>query len=233
MTASDYSGTTITVAIVEDAPRFSTSIAAALGASAMLQCVGVCQSADEALGRLPEWKPDVALLDLDIGPGRSGLDILPELVRQSPGTLFLILTVIEDPESMFQALLRGAVGYLAMSTPIAELPAAILEVYQGFLRLSPEVLRRMFAAFQNPEPSAPELERLSPGEAELLELLAQGYDRKELAQRVELSPETLKTHMRNIHHKLRVSTTRQAFLKVYPRRRLQVFPSRFNTHDPL
>ncbi len=212
----------ITVAVVEDDARFSQGLVGALRTAPGLHCAGLCQTKAEALAQLPAWRPDVVLLDLDLGTGRDGLDILPDLARQLSDTRFLILTVVEDSDAVFQAVSRGAHGYLLKSISLSELPSAILEVHQGNYRLSPEVLRLMLDCFRNPPPSVNEQGKLSPREAELLELLAQGYERKELAERFNLSAETIKTHIRNIHQKLRVSTTQQAVQKVYPHKRLRL-----------
>jgi DNA-binding NarL/FixJ family response regulator len=223
----------VTVAVVEDSARFSKGLVDALRASPQLRCVGLCQTRAEALTQLPSWKPNVALLDLDLGTGRDGLEILPKLVHELPDTKFLVLTVVGDPAAIFQAAQLGAFGYLRKSIPLAELPAAILEVHDGFPRFSPEVLRLIWESFRNPPAAVEEQNKLSPREAELLELLAQGYDRKELATRFNLSPETVKTHVRNIHQKLCVSTTQQAVQKVYPAKRFRLLPRWMRGGEPI
>lgn len=225
--------TVVTVALVEDTPRFSQGLVGALRPVPAIRCVGLCQTAAEARAQLPGWRPDVVLLDLDLGTGRDGLDLLPDLARQLPDTRFLVLTVVEDPQAIFEAVTRGACGYLLKSISLAELPAAILEVHHGDTRLSPEVSRLMWRAFQNPPPNVDERNKLSPREAELLELLAQGYERKELAIRFNLSAETVKTHVRNLHHKLRVSTTQQAVQKVYPAKRFRLLPRWIRGGEPI
>lgn len=225
--------TAVTIAIVEDDRRFSDGLVSALRSAPGLRCVGLCPTRAEALTQLPAWQPNVVLLDLDLGTGRDGLDILPELVRQLPETKFLVLTVVDDPTAVFQAAQRGAFGYLRKSMPLAELPAAIREVHAGFPRFSPEVLRLIWQSFRNPPPDSEEQNKLSSREAELLELLAQGYERKELATRFNLSPETVKTHIRNIHTKLRVSTTQQAVLKVYPAKRFRLLPRWMRGGEPV
>jgi DNA-binding NarL/FixJ family response regulator len=224
---------TVTVAVVEDTSRFSEGIVEILHGAPQLYCLGVCQTATEALAKLPVWKPDVVLLDLDLGTGRDGLDILPVLRQQLPDTHFLVLTVVDDPAAVFQAVLRGAMGYLRKSTPLAELPSAILEVHQGFWRLSSDVMRLMLDSFRNPPPAVEEQNRLSRRESEILDLLAQGYERKELAVRFNLSAETVKTHVRNIHHKLSVATTQQAVQKVYPSKRIRILPRWITRGEPL
>jgi two-component system, NarL family, response regulator DevR len=211
----------VKVAIVEDTPRFSKGLVNALRAAPQLQSVGVCETVAEALSQLPAWRPDVVLLDLDLGTGRDGIDILPELVRQLPETRFLVLTVVDDPEAIFQAFICGAAGYLRKSISLEELPVAILAVHQGYPRLSPEVLRRIIETLKN-GPSEEELAKLTPRETQFLDLLAQGYEPKELATRFNLSPETIKRHTKNIREKLGVSTTPEAVQKVYPSKLLRI-----------
>ncbi len=223
----------VTVALVEDDRRFSQGLVLALRDAPGLRCVGLCPTRAEALAQLPGWRPDVVLLDLDLGTGRDGLDILPELARQLPDTKFLVLTVVDDPTAIFQAAQRGAFGYLRKSVPLAELPAAILEVHAGFHRFSPEVLRLMWNSFRNPPPDSEEKNKLSSREAELLELLAQGYAPKELANHFNLNRETVKTHIRNIHDKLCASTTQLAIQKVYPAKRFSLLPRWIRGGDPI
>jgi DNA-binding NarL/FixJ family response regulator len=214
----------IKVAVVEDTSRFSKALREALNAAVQLQCIGVCQSATEALANLPIWRPDVVLLDLDLGPGKGGLDVLSELASKIPDTRFLILTVLDDPKAVFEAAKRGAAGYLRKSIPLAELPEIILEVHQGQLRFSPEVFDLIWKAFKNPRPSDSEVEKLSPREAEVLDFLAQGYQPKELSIKLSMGRETMKTHIRNIHKKLLVCSTQAAVQKVYPTKRFWLLP---------
>lgn len=214
----------ITVAIVEDMPKFSRGLVKAFESTPNVQCLGVCQTTADARVDIPVWRPDVVLLDIDLGAGRDGLEILPELSGKLPGTKILVLTVLDDAETIFQAVMRGAHGYLLKSTPLAELLPAIQEVHEGHFRLSPGVLHLILEAFRNPPPATDAQSTLSPREAEILELLAQGYDRKEIAARLNLGVETIKTHIRNIHNKLCVSTTNQAIAKVYPKKRFWLIP---------
>lgn len=209
----------VAVAIVEDDARFSRGLVKALNVSPRLRCVGSCKTKAEALAQLASWRPDAVLLDLDLGTGRDGLDMLPELTRRLPTAKFLVLTAVEDADAIFQAASRGAHGYLRKSISITDLPLAIIGVHEGDLRLSPDVLRRIWERFR---PSVGEQTKLSPREAEVLELLAEGYERKEIAARLELSGETIKTYVRSIHQKLCVCTTEQAVQKVYPRKRLRI-----------
>ncbi len=223
----------VTVAVVEDDPRFSQRLLSALRSAPGIRCAGLCSTRADALARLPAWKPNVVLLDLDLGAGCDGLDILPALLHQLPDTKFLVLTVVDDPAAIFRAAQLGAFGYLRKSLPLAELPAAILEVQDGLPRFSPEVLRLIWQSFRNPPPDRQERNKLSPREAELLEFLAQGYERKELATRFNLSPETIKAHIRNIHHKLHVTDTQAAVRKVYPAKRFRLLPRWMRGGDPV
>src|SRR6266496_369824 len=101
--STEITNAAVKVAVVEDAPRFSKGLVEALRTAPQLRCVGVCQTATEALTQLQVWRPDVVLLDLDLGPGPGGLDVLSEMARKLPDTRFLVLTVVDDPKAIFEA----------------------------------------------------------------------------------------------------------------------------------
>lgn len=194
--------------------------------------MGLCETGTDALDKLPIWRPDVVLLDLDLGQGPSGLDVLSKLARALIETRFLILTVSDDPNAIFEAALRGACGYLRKSIAVTELPTAVREVYQDEMRLSPEVLRLMWNAFQNPRPLGVEVEKLSPREAEALELLAQGFSLKDVAVRLNIGLETVRTYARNIRINLNVRSTDQAVKKVYPGKLFSLLPRWIRSGKP-
>jgi RNA polymerase sigma factor (sigma-70 family) len=207
---------TVRVAVVEDDPEVRAGLEALLRVSPGFDCVAACASAEEALTRVPPAEPDVVLMDIGL-PGMSGIECIRELKRQRPKTQCMMLTVFEDHERIFKSLTAGASGYLLKSSPPDRLLDAIAELHQGGAPMSAQIARRVVEAFQRPETAAEPAARLSPRETEIIRLLAQGLLYKEIADRLGLSTETIRTHLHNIYEKLHVRTRTEAVMKVFGR----------------
>lgn len=224
----------IRVAVIEDDRKFREGLVFLLNASAGLRSVAAVVDSAEALAKLPLLAPppDVILLDLDLGHGKpDGVESLPALRKALPSTKCLILTALDQPDRVFEAVRRGACGYLRKSATSAELPEAIRDVHEGFARLSPDVFQRIFSALQNPPPDAKEWAKLTPREQEILELQALGFSPKEITARLSISYDTFKTHSQHIRTKLEVRTGQQAVRKVFPRKLLALLPRSISGGD--
>ena len=209
------------IAIVEDKQDVREGLVFLLNRSPGLECVFACASGEEAVARLPAVQPDVILLDIQLSGALSGLDCIGRLNAAIPAVRIVMLTVFDQPEIIFRALQLGAVGYLRKSSSSAEIISTIQDVHQGGARISPDLARLVFSAFQNPSPVSVELQKLSERERHVLELRAQGYDTAEIAARFDISKETVKCHCRSIYQKLQVHTANQAISKVYPDKKYQ------------
>src|SRR5207249_921960 len=143
-------------------------------------------SAESAAAKLPEDKPDVVLVDINLS-GQSGIHCVFRLKPLMPGTQFLMLTVYEDADHIFDALAAGASGYLLKRTPRAELLAAINQVREGGSPMTSYIARKVVQSFQPPLAEAPDTQVLSPREWEVLRLLARGYAYKEIADALSIS----------------------------------------------
>lgn len=217
----------IRVAVVEDDRKYRDGLVFLLKASAGLQSVGAVANGGEALTKLPLLMPppDVVILDLDLGAGEpDGVESLPALLKVLPSAKFLMLTAMDQPERVFEAVRRGASGYLRKSDSLAELPAAIREVQAGHARISPEIFQLIFTALQNPSPAAQEWAKLSRREREILELQASGFAPKEIMIRLHICYDTLKSHSKHIRDKLEVRNAEQAVRKVFPKKLLTLLP---------
>lgn len=210
---------TITVCIVEDdlstRKIFATWIERAEGFS----CLGHFGDAESAIEKLPELKPDVVLTDVNL-PGLSGVDCVQRLKPTMPGTQFVMLTVYEDADHIFQALAAGAAGYLLKQTPREELLRAVKDVHLGGSPMTSKIARKVVQAFHPHRAGTPETNELSPREQELLNLLAQGYLYKEIAEAMKITVGTVNTYIRRIYEKLQVRSRSQAVAKA----RLQGVP---------
>jgi DNA-binding NarL/FixJ family response regulator len=207
---------TIAVAVLEDVDELRASLVALLTGYEGFSCAGAFATGEEALRRIPQLRPDVVLMDINL-PGMSGITCAALLRPQIPDTPIMMLTVYEDDEMVFQALKAGAVGYLLKQTPPAKLLEAIREVYEGGAPMSNQIARRVIASFQNDPRQFAEDPCLSPREREILEYLAKGLRYKEIADSLFISTDTVRTHLRNIYQKLHVRSATEALNKVSPR----------------
>lgn len=200
------------VAIVEDDRGLREQLAQILGAAPDVRFVGACASGEEALERIPTLQPDVVLMDIKL-PGMSGIECVAHLKRALPSLQILMLTVYEDSERIFRALKAGADGYLLKSSPPEVLLEAIDDVRRGGSPMSSPIARKVVRHFHLVGPSPEESENLSPRELEVLRLLSAGYIYKEIADRLGIGIETVRTYVKNICEKMHVRNRVEAVAK--------------------
>jgi DNA-binding NarL/FixJ family response regulator len=169
-------------------------------------------SAESALAKLLTEKPGVVLMDINL-PGMSGIECVRQLKPQLPDTQFVMLTVYEDTDHIFDALAVGASGYLLKHTPRAELLTALKDVHAGGSPMTSNIARKVVQSFLRAAPQVDESVNLSPREREVLELLACGYLYKEIADKLSISVATVVTYIRRIYEKLHVRSRAQAVAK--------------------
>ena len=201
----------ITVAIVEDDAGIRDALIRILGRSRDFRCLGCYPSAEEALHELPTVKPDVVLMDINL-PGMSGVECVRKLKAQAFSAHIVMLTVYEDSEQIFESLAAGATGYLLKRTPPAELLEAIRDVHSGGAPMSSQIARKVVQSFRGAAPASQATD-LSPREQEILGWLAQGFLIKEIADRLGIGFDTVRTHIRRIYEKLQVHSRAQAVAK--------------------
>ena len=203
----------ITVSIVEDDASVRSLLSEWIRGAAGFECVGVHENAEVALVALPQEKPAVVLMDINM-PGISGIECVRRLKPQMLDTQFMMLTVYEDPDHIFKALSSGASGYLLKRTPKAELLAAVKDLCAGGSPMSSNIARKIVQSFQRFNSDLPSgADNLSPREREVLELLARGHLYKEIADLLKISVPTVNTHIHRIYEKLHVRSRSQAIAK--------------------
>lgn len=198
----------ITISIVEDDAPGLEILAAIVDQAPGFRCVSRHGDAESALQELPAVKPAVVLMDIHL-PGQNGVECVRQLKPQMPATQFLMLTVYEDTNHIFQALAAGATGYLIKNTSAKELIAAIREVHAGGSPMASNIARKVVQSFM-PPPASPEEQTLTARERQVLDLLAEGQLYKEIADALQISVPTVCTHIRNIYEKLHVQSRSQA-----------------------
>jgi DNA-binding NarL/FixJ family response regulator len=200
------------VAVVEDNNDFRTSLQRYLNEAPGYRCVCVCSTAEEALQKIPRLLPDVALMDIHL-PNLSGVECTRKLKDLCPSVQILILTVYSDSERIFGALKAGASGYLLKRADPEDILHGIHEVKQGGAPMSSEIARHVVHSFRSPPSNLSKVEELSQREEEILQHLSKGYSTKEIAERLSVSVNTVRTHLHHIYHKLHVRSRTEAVVK--------------------
>jgi DNA-binding NarL/FixJ family response regulator len=172
------------------------------------ECIETCASAEEAIERIPQIRPNIILMDIRL-PQMSGIECTLRLKELLPATPIVILTVVDDDDLIFRALEAGADGYLLKWAPPADLRAALLDVLNGGAPMSSVIAHRVVRFFKQPSRSSSDVQ-LSAREAEILGLLSKGYYNKEIAEGIGLSIETVKTYLKGIYRKLHVRSRGEA-----------------------
>jgi DNA-binding NarL/FixJ family response regulator len=204
-----------TVAIVEDNPGLGATLRRVVESTPDCECVGVWRSGEEALVKVPAFRPRVVLMDIHL-PGITGIETTARLKAELPDLLVIMVTVYRDQDKIFDALKAGACGYLLKRSSPAEVRQAILDVCEGGAPMSAEIARRVVETFHKPlqpKPAAKEEVSLSKRETEILELLTKGLANKEIADRLTLSIETVRVHLKRIYDKLHVHSRTEAAMK--------------------
>jgi DNA-binding NarL/FixJ family response regulator len=206
----------ITVAIVDDEAKLRESIATFVNGSPGFKCISSYGSAEAALESLPADKPDVVLMDINLGE-TSGIECVERLKEHFPDLQILMLTVYEDTEKIFRALAAGANGYLLKRSSPTKLLAAIREVHGGGSPMTSSIARKVVASFQKQKPAADatgeKKGQLSPREQAVLNGLAKGWTYKQLASELDISIDTIRTYIRRIYEKLHVQSRTEAVAK--------------------
>ena len=204
-----------TVAIVEDDPK-TRGLLAGLLTEAGFDCGTICPDAETARDELPRARSEIVLMDIDL-PGTSGIECVRHLKPHLPATHFVMLTVYDDANNIFEALAAGAVGYLLKRAAPAELVPALREVLAGGSPMTSSVARQVVRSFQTARSGSAELAQLSERERQVLQLLAQGKIYKEIADLLGISQNTVHSYIRRVYEKLHVHSKMEAVAKLGPR----------------
>jgi DNA-binding NarL/FixJ family response regulator len=202
----------ITVALVEDDSDLRDSIVRYVGGTPGFACVGAFGNAEEALLKIPKLLPNVVLMDINL-PGMSGIQGAARLKVIAPSVPIVMLTVYEDSNQVFQALAAGACGYLVKSASPEKLLEAIREVRGGGSPMSSHIARKVVESFQSLGVSAQNAENLSAREQQVLQRLAEGLSYKQIADKMAISIDTVRTYIRRTYEKLHVRSRSEAIVK--------------------
>ena len=209
----------IDVAIVEDNHIIREGLAALINGTSGYKCIGDYFDCESFLLDLEKIDPDVVLMDIAL-PGINGIEGVKRATEIKPGLDVLMLTIYEDSEKVFDALCAGACGYLVKKTPPSRLLEAIKEVNEGGSPMSSRIARQVIRAFKEVNITSDEESdfNLSSREKEVLTLLGEGNNYKEIADELFISVDTVRHHIRNIYKKLHVHSRSEAVAKAIRRK---------------
>lgn len=200
----------ITVAIVEDEKHYNNALKKIIDYDADLQCVGQFYSGKEALENLQELNPNVILMDIKL-PDMSGIQVISEIIDSLNQSNFMMCTSFEDDNHIYNALKVGATGYLIKGESMDKIISSIKDVHKGGAPMSFGVAKRVLKYFREEKTDVSNhLNDLSKSEHEILELLSQGLLYKEIAEKKEITIDTVKKHVGNIYRKLHVNNKVEA-----------------------
>jgi DNA-binding NarL/FixJ family response regulator len=202
----------VRVAVVEDEDWMRQSLAAQLERAPHVRCIASYPTGEQALRGLPEVRPDVVLMDINL-PGMNGIECVRRLKEVLPETNILMLTVYEESDRIFDSLKAGASGYLLKRAPEQELLDAIMQVHAGGSPMTGLIARKVVQFFKQLGQANPKLERLSPREREILDLLSEGAPYKDIASTLGLSIHTIRMNIRSIYRKLHVHSRGEVVAK--------------------
>jgi len=213
---------TITVCIVDDNKDIRSALEQIIIMSDGYRLLGSFSSAEEAIEKIPALSPQVVLMDINLG-GMSGIECVRQLKPMHPDILYMMCTVYEEDEKIFEALSAGANGYILKKTAPGKLLEAIKELNEGGAPMSSQIARKVVAAFrgkavaEGPVQEEKSINILSGREKEILEHLSKGLLYKEIANNLFISPETVRKHVYHIYEKLHVNNRVEAVNKYFGR----------------
>ena len=206
----------IRIAILEDNHDIRNGLNQLISSSVEFDVVGLYSNSEDFIKKFSQVEMDVVLVDIDL-PGINGIKCVEQLKPLKPSVNYLICTVFEDNDKIFDSLCAGATGYILKNTLADTLFEAIRDIYAGGSPMSRNIARKVAASFYMAT-KAPDNASLSIREKEVLDYMAKGYRYKEIADKLFLSPATVRAHIRNIYEKLHVKSRIEALNKVYPQK---------------
>jgi two-component system, NarL family, response regulator LiaR len=204
----------ISIAIVEDNEEIRKSLVAFMQNADGILCIGQYANAETALKEIPEILPDVVLMDIGL-PKMNGIECIRQLKPLCPSVQFMICTIYDEDEKIFDALEAGANSYILKRSKPDQLVDAIRDLYEGGSPMSSDIARKLVLSFQKKQTPDRTSFGITPREAEILDLLAEGLSYKEIAAKIFISVKTIRKHIYNIYEKLHVHSRLEAINKFF------------------
>ena len=203
----------ITVCIVEDLEDIRNGLTAIINMTDGFKVLQTFSNAEDALQQLSLLQPDIVVMDINL-PGISGIECIRRVHEKNRAIQFMMFTIYENSDTVFQALEAGATGYILKNSSPAKIIESMQELYQGGSPMNPEIAKKLVMRFQKQTFSQNEY-HLTPKEQKILELMSKGYLYKEIASELKNTVNTIKQHIRHIYEKLHVQNKAEAIAKMY------------------
>jgi len=204
----------ISLSIVEDLDEVREGLKQFISLSPEFKILDTFKTAEEAVYSIPKLKPDIVIMDISL-PGMNGIECIREVKNKVPHTQFMMFTVYENDEKVFEALKAGASGYLLKNTGLVQLIEALKELYNGGSPMSANIARKLVSVFREQGKNSIPVEALSNRENEILQLLSKGLLYKEIADQLSISVSTVRQHIHKIYEKLHVQNRTEAINKAF------------------
>ncbi len=204
----------ISLVIVEDLAEVREGLKQFISLDPEFTILGTFQTAEEALYNIPQLNPDVAIMDINL-PGMNGIECIRQIRKRPTRTQFMMFTVYENDDKVFEALKAGASGYLLKNTNIQQLIEGLKELYNGGSPMSANIARKLVSLFREEHIDSQPATGLSKRENEILQLLSKGLLYKEIAEHLSISTGTVRQHIHKIYEKLHVQNRTEALNKAF------------------
>ena len=201
----------IKVCLVEDVKEVRDGMVSLLTLDERFEMLASYSDGESAIENLPVWEADIVILDINL-PGMSGIDCLRRVKRLCPHSQFIMFTIYEDDEKVFEALQGGANGYSLKKTPLSKITDLLVELYEGGAPMSTQIARKVIERIHVQEADYDRTD-ISSREYEILKWLAKGLLYKEIADRLKITTGTVRQHIHRIYEKLHVQNRTEAINK--------------------
>jgi DNA-binding NarL/FixJ family response regulator len=203
----------IRVCIVEDVEEVREGLASLIRFDGRFEFLGAFADAEHAIMPLKKWQPDIVIMDINL-PGMSGIACIRSIKPACPETQFMMFTIYDNDEKVFEALAAGANGYLLKKTPFTKIGDSLIELYEGGAPMSTHIARKVL---DHMRPAHSGTSQISSREQEVLSYLSKGLLYKEIAEQLNISTHTVRQHIHNIYRKLHVQNRTEAINKTFGR----------------
>jgi RNA polymerase sigma factor (sigma-70 family) len=206
----------VKVCLVDDNQEVRDGMVSLLTLDERFEMLAAYADAEAAATGLPAWQPDIIIMDINL-PGMSGIECIRKVKSQCAGSQFIMFTIYENDEKVFEALEAGANGYLLKNTPLSKIADSLIELSNGGAPMSTQIARKVIERMHRNENSSA-VEALTPRELSVLQLLAKGLLYKEISDQLNISTGTVRQHIHKIYEKMHVQNRTEAINKAFGKR---------------
>jgi len=203
----------IKICIVEDLKEIREGMVSLLSLDERFEMLKAFSDAETATRELPQWQPDVVIMDINL-PGMNGIECIKKVKPSCPDTQFIMFTIYENDEKVFEALVAGASGYLLKKTSLLKIVESLIELHEGGAPMSMQIARKVIERMRSAETKTAN-DELTARENEVLQCLSKGWLYKEIASKLNITIGTVRQHIHNIYEKLHVQNRTEALNKAF------------------